>query len=177
MNTHLSLPLAHHSRRTLAPLAVAALLSLLPSCTSSRQSADAVPEDFWLSLTVMAPSTDPAADRAHTPARYLIESDCVLRAAVGPGASENSLTSFVRPLSQQQVINVYADTQDIRASELQPVSIAPTRDNLGDRRLIVLSLRERGFRRTYLIDPAINPDHASRAYTLADRLAELAWRK
>lgn len=70
--------------------------------------ADEPPQDFSLAVTVLRPiplgalinaRTDAERPTVERPARYIIEADAILRAAVGYGASENTFPPETRQLT------------------------------------------------------------------------------
>jgi hypothetical protein len=70
------------------------------------------PEDFWLSITVTGPQRETmsaydALPRALRPARYVLEADRVLRAAVGPGAKDESFPAETRRLTSVEVTQLW----------------------------------------------------------------------
>jgi hypothetical protein len=72
----------------------------------------AAPDDFWMGVTVIGPvresmSAYDALPRAHRPARYVVEADHILRAAVGPGAKDEAFPAPTRRLSAAEVTQLY----------------------------------------------------------------------
>lgn len=148
-----------------------------PRAQESRANAlpaHAVPEDFWISVTVMNPVDDPQAPRAARPARYLIEADHALRVLTGPGVSEYTHPPLLRQLSESQTGAVYrAFHQAQLAGQGGEVSTAPHAP--ASSALIVISAREHRTRKTIVIDTVANPELAAKAQPLVETLAQMAW--
>lgn len=87
---------------------------------------DKPPADFALSVTVFAPSMrvagepEPKRDPATTPARYILEPDGTLRAAVGPGATPETFPPIVRRVSDGQRQRLWWLTLDTAAHDPGP---------------------------------------------------------
>ena len=68
---------------------------------------DQAPDDFALAITILGPATDPAeidaTARPLRPARYIVEPDGVLRAAIGPGATPRVYPGQTRQLDAGQM--------------------------------------------------------------------------
>lgn len=142
----------------------------------------ATPSDFWISLTVAGPSRAggvSATPRAMRPARYVMEPDRQLRAAVGLGASEASFPPALRRLSDEQVARLWriVDAAGFmgpdHASRAKGMIVFET---LPEKTMYALNIFAQGERRQLLIDgedPAAPGRDAARR--LADTLAELSW--
>lgn len=79
------------------------------------------PEDFSLAVTVFDPThAADHADPALTPARYILDPDGALRAAVGAGASPATFPPIVRRLSEGQRRRVWWLTLETGAHEPGP---------------------------------------------------------
>jgi len=119
MSTHAQAP---HFRAPLISLLAAGLL--LTGCggsthddsdVSAAATSDTPPRDFTLAFTVFA---KPGASRRavlppeRRPARYILEPDWILRAAVGPGASDETYPRQTRRLSAEEVASVWRELRD-----------------------------------------------------------------
>lgn len=154
------------------------LTVVLGGCATTPRgagNASGVPEDFWLSVTVMNESDGDLQPMCERPVKYLIESDRVLRATSGTGVSEYAPTTMLRHLSTEHVREVYNALVSSGVNEHGTnVSVAPRRNELGDRRLVVVSSRQDGRRRTVVIDQTAGVDAG--ACGLVEVLNRLAWR-
>jgi hypothetical protein len=170
----------------LLPLLLCTLL--LAACASSRPALSEgapIPDDFWLAVTVLGPTQPNAAayeslPRPLRPARYVLEPDRVLRAGLGPAASDKSYPPRTRQLSPEQHRRVW---QDLLATGLTAddhpasVSAAPESAPQGQT-LYILSFHagEHHGVRALQAAPEPAPDSAKLG-ALIDTLADLAWIK
>jgi hypothetical protein len=156
------------------------------------------PEDFWLSVTVTGPvresmSAYDALPRALRPARYVVEADRVLRAAVGPGASVESFPAETRRLTSDEVTQLYrlagetglldADHPNLVGSVPVPKVIEKPSSNAempeqDPRTMYIITLHAGGKRRTLLMEASPRGTQDSRqAARVVDWLANKAWMK
>lgn len=169
-------------------LAVAVLACLLAGCgggpavIAEPVLPDDPPDDFALAVTVFAPEVTPEAisalPRSVRPARYVIEPDGVLRAAVGPGADSDVFPARTRRLSDRQRAQLWRLVRDqgLLARD-HPARISTDRTYLPvpDRRAVLIEMAaadQRRFLELHADDRAADP---SIVLALTDRLAELAW--
>lgn len=186
-------------RATSIILAVVVLFSgflVGAGCASQRQArfdaamaSEAPPPDFWISVAVVKAPADtgsraaaylrmPAARR---PARYIVEADRVLRAAVGSGSAEETFPTETRRLTQAEFDSIW---NQLRRSPLTAaehparVGRAPTPSSVGAATVYVVSYSAGGDRRTLAIEvePNAGPN-AAEAGKLVEHLAGLAWMK
>lgn len=143
---------------------------------------DQPPADFVLSVTILGPAGTAAevdaTPRPLRPARYLVEPDGVLRAAIGPGATPRVYPGETRRLTDAQVRRLWRLTA---VSGLLDEGTLTRIDNTE----IFFPSRDRSTALLYVKHGGVNSHHAvrlpvgdaeSRAVTtLIDHLAELAW--
>ena len=177
-------------------LVILLLLVAVPGCASSRQArvesallADMPPADFTLAVTVMRPvplgalinaRTEPPRSGALRPARYVVEADAVLRAAIGYGATEQTFPPRTRQLSAAQLADLWNALRssalvDPNHSDLVgklPDLESFSRDTEG-RGGYCVSFSIAGDRRVLAIDEA--DPAAADARALVERLNRLAW--
>jgi hypothetical protein len=169
---------------------------VLPGCASHRRAEyDAAllssrpPEDFWLGITVLKAPADTASRAAGylrmpvatRPARYVVEADRILRAAVGSGSVEETFPDQTRQLTQAQFDDLW---MTLKTSSLvsndnpSQVGRAPTIPSLGNRTVYVVEFSIGGDRRTLAIDADPTPGlGAEDVKKLVEKLAALAWMK
>lgn len=151
--------------------------AFLASCAAPLPPAsDGAPPDFSVSVTVLAPDSAASGPRSLRPARYILEPDAVLRAAVGPGTSVTTFPPPMRQLTPAQVDELwrlvmeagYLQSDPLLASgdgeTRQPKAAVPT---------AVLYIAGQGERRT--IEQQLESASAVHTRILVDHLAELAW--
>jgi hypothetical protein len=181
--------------RGIAAIGTAATMLALGGCASAPRAQDenaiveapgassaAAPADFWLSVTVAGPNRAgglPATPRDERPARYIIEPDRQLRAAVGTGASEESFPPAVRRLNDEQIDRLWVIVRD--GGFLRPDHPAEPKglilfDTLPEKTMYVVNVFASGQRRQLLIDGESGDEQTrAAARALAGALAELAW--
>jgi hypothetical protein len=147
----------------------------LTACSETRNraglthvlSADDPPADFTLAVTVRSrPGSDPAhLNPSHRPARYVMEADWILRAAIGPGASEDTFPPRTRQLSFEQVRRLWRDLRD--SGLLEEPALSPVEAEL----VYTLHYSADGSGRTLRLDGA----NFAGAERLVGDLAALAW--
>ncbi len=174
--------LARTITRSLAParpLAALACVLALTACVSSRPTdrplPDARPADFALGLTVYTP--EGAVRRpGQRAARYVVEPDGRLGAAVGQGASVTVRPEMARQLTDAQRDRLW---DMVRATGFDAVSPAlrlsspETFDSPSGRRVYLVEITADGTRRAVAMpegEPETEP-----FIDLADALADLAW--
>ena len=155
---------------------------VLTACSSTPEAADAplppssAPSDFSLALTVYAPASahnNPRVPAWRRPARYVIQTDQVLRAAVGPGVSQDLLPPQTRQLQPAQVERLWADVRDgglLAADHAGRVPTLAGFEPIPKATTLVVSVTGAGERRTLVLGA---DDGAGRR--VAERLAQYAW--
>lgn len=173
---------------------VFAVLIGLGGCAGSR-SARALesiepPTDFALGATVLRPvplalgagvrTAGPGLQLAERPARYLVEPDAVLRAAVGPGASETTYPARTRQLTRDQWAALWKEFRAMSLADSDHPAVAgraPTIDEAaelsGGRTTWVITFAAAGDRRTLVIHEGGEGEDEARR--IVERLAGLAW--
>jgi hypothetical protein len=119
-------------QRFLQPVFAGALLGLLAACASGPHPADPakLPDDFSLSITVLAGQTTPALT---PPAWYVLGPDGVLHIALGERLLSSPFPPAVRTLSREQVRHVWelvvasglADTKSNHISVPDALAVDP----------------------------------------------------
>lgn len=183
------------ARALLATCAVLAFFS--PGCATTAPivafAQPSPPEDFWLSVTVQGPQRATGyamLARSDRPARYVVEADRVLRAAVGPGASENRFPPQTRTLSDEQFARVWRvlrESSIVRDQSATMVSTMPTLDTAPTGTSIIISYVANGLHEAHVIPLSETPSESPTvsgfsmsalnrdARAIADTLAELSW--
>ena len=175
---HLAAPRGPHAA-TARVLAAMACLLALTACVSSPAGPHALPDarpaDFALGLTVYTP--DGAVRRpGQRAARYVVEPDGQLRAAVGQGATVSTRPDTTRRLTDAQRDQIW---DAVRATGLADVSPAlrltspETFDAPSGRRVYLVEITAGG-RRSAVAMPEGEPE-TEPFIDLADTLADLAW--
>ncbi|RMH26729.1 MAG: hypothetical protein D6692_08705 [Planctomycetota bacterium] len=132
------------------------------------------PSDFTLGLTVFGPVTETARPGQH-PARYLLEPDGWLRAAVGPGANQTVHPTLTRWLDApaRDALWAMARGAGLGGDGVTQIDSPERFDPPAGRRVYLIELTAGGRRYSAAVsegDPAAGPLAA-----IADRLAGLAW--
>jgi len=164
--------------RTLTTLGVLIMLACLPvwigGCSTNRAFTmpEAAPGDFVLAVTVFAPPQAEPETPVGVPARYILEPDATLRAAVGPGSSPSTYPNPTRTLSSAQLDRVWAQLRllDLDPSAARPIVSPETFNAPAERGVLLIELRIDQNQHAYAIDPS-NPQ----ARALVQSLADLAW--
>ncbi len=143
------------------------------------------PDDFSLSVTVVAPDTsrDPSTlARWQRPARYIVEPGGLFRASVRPGARVDAYPPPIRTLSRAQVESLWASVRaDSWMSEPPAGSKAVAMPEIEtmppevQRRTALVWIRAVGERRGVAVPLAAGGPESDAAARLVDQLAELAW--
>lgn len=173
------------------PRSAATLIALfltLAACSTPPEPAalDALPPDFALGVTITEPAGSAARDaaasapppRAMRPARYIVEPDGVLRAAMGPGAAPTTYPPRTRQLSRRQVDQVWRlvrdsdllDTDDPARID-SPASFVASRAHPA----ALLEVSYSGTRRYFRVILDGTSDESLSVERITDRLADLAW--
>lgn len=172
----------------------ATLLSVLTGCTSARRAnyaaavaAERPPDDFWLSVTVLRAPADTASRAAAylrtpvatRPARYIVEADRILRAAVGSGATMETFPDETRQLTEAEFDGLWTTLRGsslVREDHAAMVGMAPSAASIGGKTMYVVAFSAGGDRRVLLIEAEPAPgDGAADAGKLVEQLAALAW--
>jgi hypothetical protein len=127
-------------------------------------------------MAVLAPGTRrnvSALPRERRPARFVVETDWVLRTHVGPSAGPASFPAETRQLTREDVQAIW---DDLRTAGLldpaHPAMVAPAPTSApGNEVVWVVGWTANGVRRTL----AFSGDERGAARPLLDRLADLAW--
>lgn len=171
-------------RRALLALAGVAGLVAGASCgsASKAEAYGARPADFTLAATVFSPVTDAAQAEALArplrPARYIIEADGVLRAAVGPGASTETYPPQTRRLNEAQLDGLWRLVTDGGVLEEGSVARVGNPDTYvppRGRTVALIAVSHGGRRETVAAPLDRAGADAAAAARLVDRLAALAW--
>jgi hypothetical protein len=185
-------------RASLSFLAASVLIfsSIVPGCAAQRRArydaavaADRAPADFWLSVTVLKAPADTASRAAayqriplaRRPARYIVEADRVLRAAVGSGASDETFPPETRQLSEEEFQSLWSllrNSSLVQNDHPALVGRAPAATSIGAATIYVVSFSIDGERRTLALEAEPNPaPSAPDAAALVERLGGFAWLK
>lgn len=173
---------------------VACVLVVLAGCAGSSQHssnaavvAERVPEDFWLSITVMGPvraGGDAAYEQIGAglrPGRYVVEPDRSLRAAVGPAAEDWAYPPRLRRISASEMAEVWSLVRSsgvLAADHPDTASRAPSLEMVTGRTVYVVSTHADGARRVVVIN--VEPEPAASAAAvrpMIERVAKMAWVK
>jgi len=166
------------------------LLSL-PGCSSTPRPLpepepvvlpDTTPEDFALSITVVGPSsaeTDiDSLPRAERPARYLVEPDGVLRAAIGPGATPRVYPRQTRQLDQAQVQRLWrlvGETGLLEPTTLTRIDNTEIFFPQRSRPTALVYIRQQGTGSHFAVRLPVGDAESAMVAQLVDQLADLAW--
>lgn len=174
----------------LAALAVLAA-GLLGACSSSPvvkprpeppPLPEHAPEDFTLAITVMGPAATPeevnAAPRPERPARYIIEPDGILRAAIGPGATPRVFPGETRQLDNAQLERLWRLTTNtglLDTDTLTRVDNTETFFPSRDRATAILYIKQAGHTASYAVRLPIGDAESPAVTQLIDEVAAMAW--
>ncbi|MBK7403703.1 MAG: hypothetical protein IPJ41_03475 [Phycisphaerales bacterium] len=140
------------------------------------------PDDFTLSITVMGPAATleeaTAAPRPQRPARYIIEPDGILRAAVGPGATPRVFPGQTRQLDDAQIERLWRLTTN--TGLLEPDTLARVENTetffpSRDRPTALLYIKEDGHTASYAVRLPIGDAESPAVTQLIDEIAAMAW--
>jgi hypothetical protein len=159
---------------------------MLSGCASRAKEPDPMafelpPPDFALAATVYAPApTDAAAPpppRPLRPARYVLEPDLVLHAAIGDGLDETTFPPQTRRLQQRHADRLWRLVRDsglLDPGSPQRLDAAENYAPRPDRTTAVLTVSYAGARRSYrvLLD---QEGDSGPGRQVVDDLAALAW--
>jgi len=177
-------------------LLMCVLCLFIAACASARSArveaallSDEPPKDFWLAVTVLRPvplgalinaRTEPEHSTVPRPARYVVEADAVLRAAVGYGASESTFPPQTRQLTSAQRTHLWRMVRDSALPDPDHpgrTGKLPDLDDFGQqtegRGGYCITFSIAGERRILAIDEAAPA--AADARNLVSHLASLAW--
>ncbi len=174
----------------LIPLALLACLTLA-ACSSTPTVRpepepivlpESAPDDFALSVTILGPETEPAeidaAPRTQRPARYIIEPDGILRAAIGPGATPRVYPGQTRQLSPAQVQRVWrltANTGLLDGDSLTRIDNTEIFFPGRERTTALVYVRQGGVGSHFAVRLPVGDAESPGVAQLVDQLAELAW--
>lgn len=139
------------------------------------------PDDLALAATVFAPRVPlPDADlpRAIRPARYIIEADGVLRAAMGGAADSSAFPARIRQLSPRQadqVWEVLAESGLLAEGNPNRLNDPNEAIRSGDRTTAMFFFSYGGTRASLRVVLDRSTPDAIAAERVIDHLAELAW--
>jgi hypothetical protein len=161
------------------------LVVVATGCSSRPKDPDPMafdepPPDFALAATVYAPPASPGAAlpaRPLRPARYVLDPDLVLHAAIGAGADEATFPAQTRRLRHRDVERLWRLVRDsglLEPGSPQRLAAAETYAPSADRTTAVLTVSYAGVRRSYrvLLDEG---GDSGPGREVVDELAELAW--
>lgn len=165
---------------------VVGLAAWMGGCAATPPTvADEAPADFSLAVVVRVPEAqadawttgDRTKPRAVRPARYLLESDDLLRAVIGPGGLPRTFPPPTRRLTQAQVESLWARVRDSGLLTGEAITREALGQEFADKPepvaeptalMVIRADGRRVYRRQVLSE-------GSAAYGLTDALAELAW--
>jgi hypothetical protein len=163
----------------------------LPGCSSTPAVrpepepavlADRAPADFALGITVLSPASDPAqidaTPRPQRPARYIVEPDGVLRAAIGPGATPRVYPGRTRRLDTEQVQRLWrlaSNTGLLDGDTLTRIDNTETFFPSRERTTALVHIRQGGEGRHFAVRLPVGDAESPAVLQLIDQLAELAW--
>lgn len=166
-----------------AACALVVVGQLLGGCAAGPGTdlmADALPDDFSLGVTVYSPQREPALaaalPRPMRPARYIVEPDWTLHAAIGPGSTPRTYPPQTRQLTQQQVEQLWQRARQaglVVGSQDGRIPSADGYDPPADRTVAVVTITHSGTLETRAIE--LDEPGARAAAVFIDRLAEQAW--
>ncbi len=170
---------------------VGVVLALLPGCSSPPRPIavpepivlpDEAPEDFALSITVISPASAEAPiddlPRPQRPARYVVEPDGVLRAAIGPGATPRVYPRQTRRLDAGQVQRLWrlvGETGLLEPTTLTRIDNTETFFPQRSRPTALVYIRQQGAGSHFAVRLPVGDAESAAVGQLIDELAELAW--
>jgi hypothetical protein len=175
-------------RSTLLMLAPAVAAVVLAACSSSRPIPAAAepippddrPADFVLAATVHSPESMSKArlPRSLQPARYVVEADGVLRAAVGGAAQTTTFPGRTRQLTPREFDALWRLVRESGLLDSQNVARIEGPDDLTrapDRTTAIVYVSFGGRRMTLRTLLDRTSPGAAETERVIDRLAEWAW--
>lgn len=136
------------------------------------------PADFSLGLTIVAPPPTAQTARAAVPARYIVQSDWLLRASTSE-PTELAFPALTRQLSHQQARQLWWELRDsglLDAERPPDFSSVPPVPAAGSPPAYIVSTTIAGRTRRLVLGAAdATSAESAAARRLADRLATLAW--
>lgn len=143
---------------------------------------DRAPDDFALSITVVGPASgaEPAEDlpRAQRPARYLVEADGILRAAVGPGSTPRVFPRETRQLNKAQVQRLWrlvGETGLLQPTTLTRIDNTETFFPQRARPTALVYIHQQGEGSHYAVRLPVGDAESPAVAQLIDEVAALAW--
>ena len=138
------------------------------------------PADFVLAATVYSPKSMERADlpRSLRPARYIVEADGVLRAAVGPGSETTTYPGQTRQLTPREFDTLWRIVREsglLDAGSVWRVENPDEVTRASDRTTALVYVGYEGKRTTVRMLLDRSGAESVAAERLVDRLAELAW--
>lgn len=140
------------------------------------------PADFTLGVTVLSPAVTAeeidAAARAERPARYIVEPDGVLRAAIGAGASPRVYPGETRRLTAEQVERVWrlvAASGILEPGSLTRIESTETFYPGRERATALVYVRQGGEASHHAVRLPLGDVESDGVAQLIDEVAELAW--
>lgn len=172
-------------------LTMMVLLAALAACSSTPRPLpepepvvlpDRAPDDFALAITIIGPATNETPiderPRPQRPARYVLEPDGVLRAAIGPGATPRVYPRQTRQLDAAQMqrlwrlveqTGLYATTTLTRIDNTE--TFFPQRS----RPTALVYVRQQGEGAHFAVRLPVGDAESAATLQLVDELAALAW--
>jgi len=166
-------------------------LALSPGCSSTPAARpepepvvlpDLAPADFALGITVLSPAADPvridATPRPQRPARYIIEPDGVLRAAIGPGATPRVYPGRTRQLDTAQMQRLWrlaSNTGLLDGDTLTRIDNTETFFPSRERTTALIHIRHEGQSRHFAVRLPVGDAESPAVLQLIDQVAQLAW--
>lgn len=162
----------HCTLSALILLALASVRMLGCSAAERFELPDAPPSDFVLAATVFTPAATDKDQPASVPARYIVEPDGTLRAAIGAGSSPTTYPRATRTLTSAQFDQLWTLTRaiDLDGDGARAINSPEIFTPPGDTGVVLIELRadetQQGF--------AFPADHPQ-TRALIEALADLAW--
>ncbi|MCC6286099.1 MAG: hypothetical protein IT439_12505 [Phycisphaerales bacterium] len=159
-------------------------LGVCSGCAAAPPPADASgrPADFAVSITVISTQDDPtlisALPRQMRPARYVIEADGSLRAAVGAGATPDIRPALTRRLDSAQMARLWRLIEESGFAEPEGASRLASEaaaSELYAATTAVMSVTHAGTRAASAIDLEGGGAEAEAAALIVDQIAAWAW--
>lgn len=161
------------------------LILLLVGCASAPKrpvDLDHAPPDFALGVTVFSPAGEAseidAQPRPLRPARYIVEPDRVLRAAIGPGSSPAVYPRQTRRLDAHQADRLWLLVVESGMLESDAASRIDSVDTFlpaRTRTVASISITCAGSTHHHAVRLPSGDEESQGVLTLVDQLADLAW--
>lgn len=146
-------------------------LLFLPGCrTFAPEVPDRRPGDFRLGVVVMAPES--SSDLAGGDARYIIESDSILRASFGAGSTLDTYPGFTRRLTPEEMDAIWIMTSDLLESNesQRTLSAGQPQSMVKAQRGTIIEIHHNAHDEVWIFD-----SDDQQAAAIVDALASLAW--